>query len=181
MVLHLKWMVHWISIVVIHMFMPKDSNDSTTYLWHCHVSHIGIKRMKKLHVDGSLDSLVFWKVWDMRTMSIGIYAWRNSMQMDRLDSLDFESLETCKSYHMGKMTESLVFSEMEQESNLLEVIHFDVCSPMSAEACSGYRYVLTSQIIWVDSKCIYLMKYESELLKGWSNFRVKLKIVVTRG
>ena len=59
-------------------------------------------------------------------------------------SLDFESLETCKSYHMGKMTESLVFSKMELESNLLEVIHFDVCNPMSAEACSGYRYVLTS-------------------------------------
>ena len=45
------------------------------------------------------------------------------MQMDRLNSLDFESLETCKSYHMGKMTESLVFSKMELESNLLEVIH----------------------------------------------------------
>ena len=69
------------------------------------------------------------------------------MQMDRLDSLDYESLETCKSYHMGKMTKGLVFSKMEQESNLLEVIHFDVRSPMSAEACSGYRYILTSQMI----------------------------------
>ena len=69
------------------------------------------------------------------------------MQMDRLDSLYFESLETCKSYHMGKMTERLIFSEMEQERNLLEVIYFDVCSPMSAEACSRYRYVLTSQMI----------------------------------
>ena len=69
------------------------------------------------------------------------------MQMDHLDSLDYESLETCKSYHMGKMTKVLVFSKMEQESNLLEVIHFDVCGPMSAEACSGYRYVLTSQMI----------------------------------
>ena len=103
------------------------------------------------------------------------------MQMDRLDSLDFESLETCKSYHMGKITESLVSSKMELESNLLEVIHFDVCSPMSAEARSGYRYVLTSQIIWVDAEYIYLMKHKSELLKGSSNFSVKLKIVVTRG
>ena len=101
--------------------------------------------------------------------------------MDRLDSLDYESLETCKSYHMGKMTESLVFSKMELESNLLEVIHFDVCSPMSAEACSEYRYVLTSQMIRVDVENIYLMKHKSELLKGSSNFRVKLKIVVTRG
>ena len=89
--------------------------------------------------------------------------------MDRLDSLDFESLETCKSYHMGKMTESLGFSEMEQESNLLEVIHFDVCSPMSAEARSGYRYVLTSQMICVDVEYIYLINHESELLKGSSN------------
>ena len=95
------------------------------------------------------------------------------MQMDRLDSLDFESLETCKSYHMGKMTESLVFSKMELESNLLEVIHFDVCSPMSAEACSEYRYVLTSQMIRVDVENIYLMKHKSELLNGSSNFRVK--------
>ena len=101
--------------------------------------------------------------------------------MDRLDSLDFESLETCKSYHMGKMTESLVFSKMELESNLLEVIHFDVCSPMSAEARSGYRYVLTSWIISVDTEDIYLMKHKSELLNGSSNFRVKLKIIMTRG
>ena len=97
------------------------------------------------------------------------------MQMDRLNSLDFESLETCKSYHMGKMTEKPLFSKMEQDSNLLEVTHFDVCSPMSAEACSEYRYVLTSQMIRVDVEYIYLMNHESELLKGSSNFRVKLK------
>ena len=101
--------------------------------------------------------------------------------MDRLNSLDLESLETCKSYHMGKMTEILDFSKMEHESNLLEVIHFDVCSPMSAEARSEYRYVLTSQMIRVDVEYIYLMKHKSELLNGSSNFRVKLKIIVTRG
>ena len=81
-------------------------------------------------------------------------------------------LRYAKSYHMGKMTESLVFSKMELESNLLEVIHFDVCN-LSAEACSGYRYVLTSQMIWVDVENIYLMKHKSELLNGSSNFRVK--------
>ena len=103
------------------------------------------------------------------------------MQMDRLDSLDFGSLEICKLYHMGKMTESLGFSKMEQDSNLLEVTHFDVCSPMSAEACSEYRYVLTSQMIRVDVEYIYLMKHKYELLSDSSNFRVKLKIIVTRG
>ena len=70
---------------------------------------------------------------------------------------------------------------MEQDSNLLEVTHFDVCNPISAEACSGYRYVLTSQMIRVNVEYIYLMKHKSELLNGSSNFRVKLKIIVTRG
>ena len=32
-------------------------NDSATYLWHCRLGHIGIKRMKKLHADGILESL----------------------------------------------------------------------------------------------------------------------------
>ena len=68
---------------------------------------------------------------------------------------------------------------MEQESNLLEVTYFDVCSPMSAEACSEYRYVLTSQMIRVDVEYIYLMKHKYELLNGSSNYR--MKIIVTRG
>ena len=27
----------------------KVNNDSATYLWHCRLGHIGVKRMKKLH------------------------------------------------------------------------------------------------------------------------------------
>ena len=30
----------------------KVNNDSATYLWHCRLGHIGVKRMKKLHKDG---------------------------------------------------------------------------------------------------------------------------------
>ena len=30
----------------------KVNNDSATYLWHCSLGHIGVKRMKKLHKDG---------------------------------------------------------------------------------------------------------------------------------
>ena len=35
----------------------KVNNDSATYLWHCHLGHIDIKRIKKLHTDGLLESL----------------------------------------------------------------------------------------------------------------------------
>ena len=29
-------------------------NNGATYLWHCRLGHIGVKRMKKLHTDGLL-------------------------------------------------------------------------------------------------------------------------------
>ena len=35
----------------------KVNNDSATYMWYCHLGHIGIKHMKKLHADGLLESL----------------------------------------------------------------------------------------------------------------------------
>ena len=35
----------------------KVNDDSTTYLWHCRLGHIGVKRMKKLHSDGLPESL----------------------------------------------------------------------------------------------------------------------------
>ena len=35
----------------------KVNNDSATYLWHCRLGRIGVKRMKKLHTDGILESL----------------------------------------------------------------------------------------------------------------------------
>ena len=35
----------------------KVDHDSATYLWHCRLGHIGVKRMKKLHTDGILESL----------------------------------------------------------------------------------------------------------------------------
>ena len=56
----------------------KVDNDSATYLWHNHLGHIGVKRMKKLHADGILESF------------------------------DYESLGACESCLMGKMTKDSV-------------------------------------------------------------------------
>ena len=39
----------------IHNIDPKRckvDNDSATYLWHCRLGHIGVKRMKELRKDG---------------------------------------------------------------------------------------------------------------------------------
>ena len=35
----------------------KVNNDSATYLGHCRLGHIGVKRMKEIPADGLLESL----------------------------------------------------------------------------------------------------------------------------
>ncbi len=121
------------------------NNDSTTFLWHCRLGHFGIKCMKKLHADG------------------------------RLESLDFESLDTCEPCLMGRMTEISFSGTMKRVSDLLEIIHADVCDPMRIKACGGYRYFL----IFTDDLSrygyIYLMKQKSETFERFKNFRVKIK------
>ena len=82
-------------------------------MWHCRLGHIGVKRMKKLHADGILESL------------------------------DYESLDACEPCLMGKMTKTPFSETMERATNLLEIIHTDVCGPMSVEAHRGNRYFLT--------------------------------------
>ena len=54
-----------------------------------------------------------------------------------LESLDYESFDTCEPCLMGKMTKSPFSRTMER------VIHTDVCGPMSVEAHGGYRYFPT--------------------------------------
>ena len=70
----------------------KVNNDSATYLWHCRLGHIGVNRMKKLHADGLLESL------------------------------DYESFDTCEPCLMGKMTKTLFSGTMERANDLLKII-----------------------------------------------------------
>uniref|UniRef100_A0A8I7B3U5 Polyprotein n=1 Tax=Hordeum vulgare subsp. vulgare TaxID=112509 RepID=A0A8I7B3U5_HORVV len=123
----------------------KVDNDSPTYLWHCRLGHIGVKRMKKLHTDGLLESL------------------------------DFESFDTCEPCLMGKMTKTPFSGIMERATDLLEIIHTDVCGPMNVEARGGYRYVLTLTDDLSRYGYIYLMKHKSETFEKFKEFESEVE------
>ena len=59
---------------------------------------------------------------------------------------------------------------MEQATDLLEIIHTDVCGPMSVEACGGYRYFLTFTDDLSRYGYIYLMKHKSETFEKFKEF-----------
>ena len=112
---------------------------------HCRLGHIGVKRMKELHPDGLLESL------------------------------DYESFDACEAWLVGKMIKTPFSGTMEQATNLLEIIHTDVCNPMSVEAHGGYRYFLT----FIDDLSrygyIYLMKHKSKTFEKFKEFQSEVE------
>ena len=55
-------------------------------------------------------------------------------------------------------------------SDLLEIIHIDVCGPMSVDSRGGYRYFLTFTDDLSRYGYIYLMKDKSETFEKFKQF-----------
>src|SRR3954471_6430578 len=124
---------------------PIKLNNDSTYMWHHCLGNIGMKRMKKLHSDGLLESL------------------------------DFESLDRCEACLMGKMTKTPFSGMMERATDLLEIIQTDVCGPMSVASRGGYRYVLTFTDDLSRYGYIYLMKHKSETFEKFKEFQSEVE------
>nr|GFC50778.1 retrotransposon protein, putative, Ty1-copia subclass [Tanacetum cinerariifolium] len=70
---------------------------NSSYLWHCRLAHIGKTRMQKLHSEGLLENI------------------------------DEESFDKCESYISGKMTKKPFNKNIKRATDLLGLIHTDVC------------------------------------------------------
>ena len=101
-------------------------------MWHCRLGPISAKRTKKLHSDGLLTSF------------------------------DFESYETCEACLLGKMTKTPFTGFPERAVELLELIHTDVCRPMSSTARGGLQYFITFTNDLSRYGYVYLMKHKCE-------------------
>ena len=93
--------------------MRKESSFNETYLWHCRLGHIGEKRLHKLHKEG------------------------------QLGSSSYESYDTCESCLKGKMTKTPFAGQGVRVSELLGLVHTDVCGPMSTSNMNGFSYFIT--------------------------------------
>jgi hypothetical protein len=96
------------------------------------LGHINEKRIEKLHKDGLLSSL------------------------------DFELFDTCESCLLGKMTKAPITGQSERASDLLGLVHTDVCGPMSSVARGGFQYFITFIDEFSRYKYIYLVRHKSE-------------------
>ena len=76
---------------------------------------------------------------------------------------------------MGKMTKTPFSGTIERATDLLEIIHTDVCGSMSVEARGGYRYFLTFTDDLSRYGYIYLMKHKSETFEKFKEFQSKVE------
>ena len=87
-----------------------------------------------------------------------------------LESLDYESVDACEPCLMGKMNKTPFSGTMERATDLLEIIHTDVCGPMNIEARGRYHYFLIFTDDLSRYEYIYLMKHKSETFEKFKEF-----------
>ena len=79
------------------------------------------------------------------------------------------------------MTKTPFYGKMERVTDLLEIIHTDVCGLMSVDAHGGYRYFVTFTDDLSRYGYIYLMKHKYEPFEKFKEFQSEVeKITVTR-
>ena len=59
--------------------------------------------------------------------------------------------------------------------DLLELVHLDVCGPMSTQVRGGYEYFITFTDDYSRFGYVYLMKRKSETFEKFKEFKVKVE------
>ena len=89
------------------------SNESSAYLWHKRLAHISKERTERL------------------------------VKNDILPNLDFTDLGVCVECIKGKHTRQTLKKAATRSSQLLEIIHTDICGPFDVPSLGGERYFIT--------------------------------------
>jgi hypothetical protein len=119
-----------------------SSNSQLCELWH--------RRMAHLH-HGALRSL--------REIVTG------------MPQFNIEHQEVCRGCALGKYTKTVFPNSDSRSAGVLDLIHIDVCGPMSRVSLGGCEYYVTfiddhSRKTW-----IYFLKTKSEVFKRFQEFR----------
>ncbi|KAJ9545928.1 hypothetical protein OSB04_025635 [Centaurea solstitialis] len=126
---------------IYHISKRSKDIEDQTYLWHCRLGHINKKRVELLLKGGFLGNF------------------------------DYKFFDNCESCLSGKMTKQPFNNENERATDLLEIIHTDVCGPFSHVARGGYRYFITFTDDFSRYGYVYLMRHKSESFERFKEFQ----------
>ena len=78
---------------------------------------------------------------------------------------DYESLSTCEFYFLEKMIKSSFTGRDERTSDVLDLIHTDICGSMNTSTRGEYYYFIIFTNDLSRYGYVYLMKHKSKLFE----------------
>lgn len=95
------------------------------------------------------------------------------IKMGILTGFDLEEFPTCEACLSGKMTK-LPFPKAMRSNEILEVVHSDICGPMSTRTRTAEEYFIT----FIDDKSrfgkVYLLHKKSEALEMFIKYKLEV-------
>ncbi|KAH0809704.1 hypothetical protein GEV33_013085 [Tenebrio molitor] len=99
---------------------------------------------------------------------------KNIIRKQKVDGIDIkadEALPVCETCVKGKQTRKPFTRSVSQSTELLELVHTDVCGPMRVNSLAGSRYFVT----FIDDKSrwceVYFMKKKSEVTEKFKEYK----------
>ncbi|RVW41008.1 Retrovirus-related Pol polyprotein from transposon TNT 1-94 [Vitis vinifera] len=120
-------------------------NLSSSMLWHKCLGHISKQRLERLVRDGVLSDL------------------------------DFSDFETCVVYLKGKMIAKTINEKIDRCEDTLDLIHTDICGPLTPTALGGYKYFITFIDDFSRYGYVELIHEKSDSLNVFKAFKAKVE------
>ena len=121
-------------------------NLSSSMLWHKCLGHISKQRLERLVRDGVLSDL------------------------------DFSDFETCVVYLKGKMIAKTRKEKIDRCGGPLDLIHIDICGPLTPTALGGYKYFITFIDYFSRYGYVELIHEKSDSLNVFKAFKAKVEL-----
>ena len=82
---------------------------------------------------------------------------------------------SAKDVRKGKNTKNTFPRSKSKAKGILEIIHSDVCGPMSSSSLSGYAYYVSFIDDFSRKKWVYFMKNKDEVFSKFKEFKALIE------
>lgn len=93
-----------------------------------------------------------------------------------LEKINDESFDKCESCISGKMTKKPFKNRIERASDLLGLIHTDVCGPLRHVSRRGASYFVTFTDDYSRYGYVYLLKHKHEVFETFKVFKAEVEL-----
>nr|GEU86808.1 retrotransposon protein, putative, Ty1-copia subclass [Tanacetum cinerariifolium] len=93
-----------------------------------------------------------------------------------LENIDEESFDKCESCISGKMTKKPFNKNIERATDLLGLIHTDVCGPLRHVSRKGASYFLTFTDDFSRYGYVFLLKHKHEVFETFKVFKAEVEL-----